>query len=223
MCAPAKDLQPEASGSSLKVKYVVQCAHCGNPFDAMEQPWCNCLTSQRTLVCPHCLQCFCKSPRTFKDGFWSNAPQELWQKKLSRSMEAFVPKAPPDPEAVRRPLVLVVEDEKEIQKVAVLAVESLGYSLLLAKNGAEGLEMAERYKPDLVLSDALMPKLDGREMCLRIKGNPDLAGTRVVVMTSVYKTAKYDLEARKKYRADRFITKPVDFGQLREILQEYLG
>ena len=81
---------------------------------------------------------------------------------------------------MKRPLILVVDDEKDIQRVAVRVLESLGYGLVLAPNGEAGLEIARRYKPDLVLSDALMPKLDGREMCLRLKNDPETAGIKVV-------------------------------------------
>jgi len=75
--------------------------------------------------------------------------------------------APPD--EVGRPLVLLVDDKPEIREVAIRVIEILGYGLVVAKNGEEGLELAARYQPELVLTDAMMPQLDGWEMGLRIK------------------------------------------------------
>ena len=71
-----------------------------------------------------------------------------------------------------RPLVLLVDDEKDIQRVASRVIQSLGYGLVLGHNGEEGLELAPRYKPDLVLTDALMPRMDGREMARRSRRKP---------------------------------------------------
>jgi len=218
-----QDTDRGASQGGLKVRYTVNCSNCRTPFDAMESDWCACLATQRSLVCPHCLTCFCQAPRAYKESFWSRAPQEMWQRKMERSKEAFVPKKAPDPRAVRRPLVLVVEDEPEIRKVATMAVEGLGYAMILARDGREGLEMAEAYKPDLVLTDALMPRMDGREMCRRLKQNPETAGIKVLVMTSVYTSARYELEAKKKFGADAYLAKPLQFQKLKDLLIEMVG
>ncbi len=207
----------------LQVKYSVNCYNCRMPFDALEMPWCTCLTTQRSLVCPHCLTCFCQAPRSYKEGFWSQAPAELWQKRMERAKEGFKPEPPLDPRLMPHPLVLVVEDEPEIQKIATLAIEGLGYQMILARNGEEGLEMAKTYKPDLILTDALMPKMDGRVMCRALKNDNATAGIKIVVMTSVYKSAKYELEAKKKFGADAFMAKPLEFRRLKNLLQEILG
>jgi two-component system response regulator YesN len=106
--------------------------------------------------------------------------------------------------------------------VAARVVESLGFGIVLAKNGEEGLEMVRRYKPELVLSDALMPRMDGREMCRRIKEDRDTAATKVVVMTSLYKSIKYRNEAQKLYRVDGYVDKPLDFNEVRSVLQKHL-
>ncbi len=203
--------------------YTVNCHGCQAAFDAFESTWCSCIVSERTLVCPSCLTCFCKAPPAYKQKFWSAAPKALWDRKFQEHHEEFVPRPNPDPSEVVRPLVLVVDDERDIQRVASRTIESLGYTMVLGRNGEEGLELARRYRPDLVLTDALMPRLDGREMCRRIKEDPSLAGVKVVVMTGLYTSVKHQTEGFKVYKVDDYLTKPLDFNQLRATLQKHLG
>lgn len=202
-------------------KHFVKCFNCGNPFDAMDAALCSCINKSRTFVCPSCLTCFCAAPQTFKVQFWSNAPQELWRKRFDKL--EYDPTPPKEGEHLARPLVLLVEDEKDIRAVAALAIESLGYTMLVAKDGAEGLEMARKYKPDLVVTDALMPKMDGREMCRRIKSDPELADVKVLVISSVFTSIKYKTEAMRDFHADDFLPKPVELNTLRSILQRLAG
>ena len=111
------------------------CQNCGSSFDALAAAWCSCLVTERTLVCPHCRQCFCKAPAAYKSRFWSSAPKALWDRKFKEHHEDFTPPANPEPDAVTRPLVLVVDDEKAIQRVAARVIQSLGYGIVLAHNG----------------------------------------------------------------------------------------
>jgi twitching motility two-component system response regulator PilG len=209
--------------SAAAETYLVACSACRSTFDALEATWCSCVATERTLVCPSCLACFCKAPPQYKQAFWRGAPKSLWDRKLEEHTGTFELPPNPSPEAVSRPLVLLVDDEKDIQRVASRAILGLGYGLVVARNGQEGLELAGRYKPDLVLSDALMPQMDGREMCRRIKENPETAKTRTIVMTALYTAMKYRLEAQRAYRVDDYLTKPLDFAVLRDLLQKFLG
>jgi len=119
--------------------------------------------------------------------------------------------------------VLLVDDEPDIQRVAIRVIDSLGYGLVLGRNGEEGLELAARYRPDLVLTDALMPRLDGREMCRRLKEDPATAGVKVLVMTGLFTSVKYKTEAFKTFKVDDYLAKPLDFNTLRTLLQKHLG
>ncbi|MBV9495220.1 MAG: response regulator [Acidobacteria bacterium] len=207
---------------SAKAEYLVTCHNCRAEFDAFESGWCSCLHKERTLTCPHCLSCFCQAPSAYKQKFWVGAPPELWNRKMEEHYAVDRFDNPP-PESVARPLVLLVDDEKEIRAVAIRVIESLGYGLIVARNGEQGFELAKQYKPDLVLTDAMMPKLDGREMGRLIKGEPTTAQARVVVMTSLYKDSHYKYEALKKFQADEYLTKPLAIERLRDVLQKYLG
>lgn len=203
------------------LSYEASCHHCLNRFEAFEAPWCSCLVSERSLLCPFCGKCFCKATPEYKQRFWGRAPRELKEHKRFEHTEPFEGARAATP--LKRPLVLLVDDEPDIQRVASRVIQSLGYGLLVARNGQEGLQAARRHRPDLVLTDALMPKLDGREMGRRIKEDPDLAGTRVVVMTALYKGARYHGEAYKTYKVDGYVTKPLEFAALRDLLEKHLG
>lgn len=203
--------------------YAVACYACRSDFDGLEAAWCSCITTERSLVCPSCLSCFCKAPPQYKQLFWRNAPRALWDRKLEEHKQAFELPPNPEPAEVTRPLVLLVDDEKDIQRVASRAITGLGYGLVVGRNGQEGLDLAQRYQPDLVLSDALMPQLDGREMCRRIKEDPATRKAKTIVMTALYTAVKYKTEAHRMYRVDDYLTKPLDFTLLREMLQKHLG
>src|SRR5262245_9319216 len=120
-------------------RYEVDCYFCKNGFDALQADWCGCLTTEATFVCPGCSTCFCKAPAAYKQKFWSEAPPSVWDKKWARHREKFEPKPNLDPADIKRPLILVVEDEKDIQKMAIQKLDDMGYGVILAKNGVEGL------------------------------------------------------------------------------------
>jgi CheY-like chemotaxis protein len=202
-------------------RYTVQCYNCRQSYDAAEAVWCNCLSTVRSFICPHCFNCFCAAPNSYKDKFWESAPQELWNRMIEehhKRPETQTFKA----DELKHPLVLIVEPDKQIQSMAKRIVEQFGYSAVVADDGFEGLAMAQEHLPDLVLTAALMPKMDGREMCRMIKQSASTANTKVAVMTELYTKKKYRSEAFKKFSVDEYITKPVRMQELQSILQKYL-
>jgi CheY-like chemotaxis protein len=203
--------------------YEVACHACGNRFDAGAASWCTCLWQERSFQCPHCLKCFCKAPLAYRQKFWRDAPQPIWDRKLQEAQADFAPPERPDPSQVDRPLVLVVDDEKDIQRVATRVLSGLGYGVIVARDGPEGLELAQRYRPDLILADAFMPKMDGREMCRRVKEDPATAAIKVVVMTSVYNHPRHRTEGLDVYQADDYLSKPLDLDKLQALLRAHLG
>lgn len=204
-------------------KYEILCYTCKAPFDAMEAIWCNCLISDRTLVCPSCMNCFCKAPVSYKDKIWTGAPEAFWDRRFEEHQKDSTPILNPKPESVSRPLVLIVDDDLMIQKIAARVIEKMGYGIIVANNGVEGLDLVKQYHPDLVLTDALMPKMDGREMAKAIKADAATSKTKVIIMTSLYTGTKYKAEAFRQYQVDDYLSKPLDFTQLSALLQKHLG
>lgn len=201
--------------------YFTLCATCGKQFDALETPWCSCLVSERTLTCPRCNVCFCNASLEYKLDFWTNAPQRMWDRRIEEEKENDRLEANPKPEEVARPLILVVDDERQVLKTASRSIRELGYGVIVAGNGAEGLDVAKEYLPDMILSDALMPKMDGREMCKILKRDPRLRKTKVVIMTALSTRSRDKLAAFREFGMDAYVQKPLDFTSLRQLLEKY--
>lgn len=198
-------------------RYQIRCFHCSEKFDAVTSKWCDCLARTPTLICPACQTCFCTAPHGFKLDFWAGAPADFVRRNpYSREVEAA-------PSHVLRPLVLVVDDVASMRLLASAMLRRLGYGVAVAADGQEGLSLARELRPDMVLTDALMPKLDGREMCRLIKATPGLGETKIVVMSAVYTAQRYQHEAVVRYGADDFISKPFDARLLSDVLQELVG
>ena len=81
--------------------------------------------------------------------------------------------------------VLVVDDEYGIVEVVVLALEDEGYRVIAAADGQQGLERLAETRPDLVLLDFMMPRLDGPALAKAIRANPALRKTPIVIMSAV--------------------------------------
>jgi len=80
--------------------------------------------------------------------------------------------------------VLYVEDEPALRGLVAFWLEDAGYRVLLAADGAEGLAVARAERPDLVITDAMMPNLSGDELVEALRADPVLAGTPIVMATA---------------------------------------
>ncbi len=209
----------EESGS-----YEVLCSTCGETYDACQAHWCNCITDNPTLVCPHCGECFCEAGRIYQREFWGNAPRSLWARRLRNAYR--VGNQPPldvgNP--IRRPLILVAEDDPNTLLVAYRVLEALGYGVLLAHDGLEALRLAESYKPDLIMTDHMMPFMNGKQLCKKIKEDPEMRNIPVIVITGMYRNKeRARIEFLKDYGANDFINKPVPYERLGDILGAWLA
>jgi CheY-like chemotaxis protein len=215
--------QPVSAKPVTDDEYEITCFSCRAPFNAIDADWCSCLAKERSLVCTNCLACFCKAPPAYKEKFWVTAPPRLFERKTTeaRRQGASLP-ANASRAEVKRPLVLTVEDDEEIQAIVQRVCANLDYGFIWATNGQDGLDLAREYRPNLILSDAFMPKLDGREMCRMLKEDPTFADTRMVIMTGLYTDTKYRSEAVKRFHVDDYISKPVAITDLINLLQKHL-
>lgn len=194
--------------------YVVACHHCGHVADAAQSQLCNCLGKERTPVCPHCGQCLCKLPAAQRAEFWRQAPAAL---KLRRKPQRSA--VPLSPASVFSPVVLLVDDDEEIRLIGEQVIEKLGYACLTADRAETALAILETVQPRVVITDALMPKVDGRQLCRLIKMSSD---AKVVIMTSLYTGIRYKNEAHKEFGADEYLAKPIDFAQLQATLERFI-
>ncbi len=209
--------------SQTEGRYEVFCLSCGKVFDACKSPWCECITDNPTLRCPHCGKCFCDAGPEARKSFWEAAPPALWRRRL-RNFCIEMGQPPSElGNPIRRPLVLVADDEPDTRRIAFRVLEGMGYGVLLAKDGIEALALAKAYQPDLVLTDHMMPHLDGKHLCRRLKDDAETRGIKVIVMSGLYKKESQRIEVLKDYQADDYLTKPISFEKLGEVLASWLA
>jgi two-component system alkaline phosphatase synthesis response regulator PhoP len=103
--------------------------------------------------------------------------------------------------------ILIVDDESDILDLLEYNLEKEGYEVIKAMDGEEAIKRAEKEKPDLILLDIMMPKLDGIETCRRIREIPDLQQVYVVFLTA--RSEEYSELAGFEAGADDYIPKPI--------------
>jgi two-component system cell cycle response regulator DivK len=116
--------------------------------------------------------------------------------------------------------ILVVEDTEDNRQIIRDLLSSVGYELIEAVDGAEGVAMAQNHHPDLILMDIQLPGMDGYEATRQIRALPELAGVPIIAVTS------YDLSGDEaKTRAagcDGYVAKPFSPRQLLAKIREFL-
>src|SRR6266404_3836689 len=83
------------------------------------------------------------------------------------------------------PKVLLVEDDNNLREIFQMRLQAEGYSTVTAADGEEGLVVAMKEKPDLIIADVMMPKLSGFEMIENLRAAPEMKDTKVVMMTAL--------------------------------------
>ena len=198
--------------------YRVNCPNCRKGFDALEATDCSCLDPVRSFVCPSCNSCFCRAPSNFVKAFWSHAPVELWERRRRRAA-TIESNEPPD--LIERPMVLFADDDPVARAIARRIILSLGFGVAVAADGETALELARLYSPNLLITDAMMPRRDGREVAKLV--SEELPDTKIVVITSVYKDPRYRHEAYKRFGVDEYLAKPIKPADLRHLVVKHLA
>lgn len=103
--------------------------------------------------------------------------------------------------------ILIVEDQVPMRRNIALLLEMEGFSVVTAGNGVQGIEVARRERPDLVLCDVMMPELDGYGVVQALRADKDLASIPFIFLTA--KGDKADIRVGMNFGADDYLTKPV--------------
>jgi DNA-binding response OmpR family regulator len=110
------------------------------------------------------------------------------------------------------PRILIVDDNPTNVKVLATRLAAEGYEILTAADGEEGLAAARRDTPDLILLDVMMPKLDGFEVCRRLRADAAFPFTPIIMVTAMADSR--DVVAGLEAGGDEYLTKPVDHAAL---------
>jgi two-component system alkaline phosphatase synthesis response regulator PhoP len=120
--------------------------------------------------------------------------------------------------------ILIVDDEPHIRALLEQTLEDFedkGVELLTASDGLKAWEIAQEELPNLIILDVMMPHMSGYEVCERIKAEPMLNGTYVIMLTA--KGQEIDRQRGEEVGADEYITKPFDPDYLIERAEAILG
>jgi len=114
----------------------------------------------------------------------------------------------------RTPKILVTDDDPEMRRVVSLVLESQGYDVTLAADGEEALARIDEQRPDLLILDLLMPRVDGFEVCRRINQQVEDGASRfpVLALTAIKEDIsrhRYELETNENLKVDAYMEKPV--------------
>ncbi|MDH3997847.1 MAG: response regulator [Desulfuromonadales bacterium] len=102
--------------------------------------------------------------------------------------------------------ILLIDDHQTVFRLLEAIVRIKGYTLLYAENGQQGIVMARKEQPDLIVLDIMMPDLDGFKVCQFLKENDETKHIPVMFLTA--RGAEDDLENGRKAGAEGFMTKP---------------
>jgi CheY-like chemotaxis protein len=117
--------------------------------------------------------------------------------------------------------VLLVDDSPTALMMEQLILGKEDYEVLTAKDGAEGLKMAVAHRPDLILLDVIMPKMDGFEVCRLLRGLEPTRGTPIILVTT--RGEATNVQAGFASGCSDYITKPINRAELLSKIRRFLG
>jgi DNA-binding response OmpR family regulator len=118
--------------------------------------------------------------------------------------------------------LLIVEDVPDILRLLEETLKFKGYNAVTARNGQEALELIKRERPAMVITDIMMPKLDGFGLVHRMRINPETRNIPVIFLTATY-VALEDKAFALNIGVTRFIEKPVNFERFLETIDQLLA
>ena len=124
-------------------------------------------------------------------------------------------------EANDRPLVVCADDDEDILSLVTLRLERAGYEVAKAIDGDQALETVRARRPALAILDVMMPKRTGYEVRAEVRGDPSLAGLKVILLSARVQEA--DVERGLDAGADAYLAKPFKAPELVAKVQELLG
>jgi DNA-binding response OmpR family regulator len=111
-----------------------------------------------------------------------------------------------------RARILVVDDEVDLVRILQFGLQSAGFLVECAGDGPEGLKKAREWKPDLILLDLMLPKLDGYKVCRLLKYDDRFKHIPIIILSA--RTQEGDQALAMEMGANVFVTKPYDFAEV---------
>ena len=116
--------------------------------------------------------------------------------------------------------ILVVDDEPTIVRLMEFVLARQGHQMLIAVNGEEALEKIRAHKPDLVLLDIMMPRIDGYEVAQQVRADPETASLPIIMLSAKAQTE--DIRRGAEVGVDAYVTKPFSPEHLVQVVTDHL-
>jgi len=114
----------------------------------------------------------------------------------------------------------VVDDEPDIVEVIKQRLQGAGFEILIAEDGYKGLELARKEKPDLIILDLMLPKIEGYKVCRMLKFDKEFSYIPIIILTA--RSQPVEEEIGYSTGANLYLTKPFDGSLLVEKVKELL-
>ena len=117
--------------------------------------------------------------------------------------------------------ILIIDDEPHILKMVEARLKAQGYDIVSACDGEEGLAKAAQEKPNLIITDVMMPKVDGFEVCRRLRSDEALKHIPIIMLTA--RGQAPDIKKGMEKGADAYVAKPFEAAALVGIIAGFIG
>jgi CheY-like chemotaxis protein len=117
--------------------------------------------------------------------------------------------------------ILIADDDPDILNIVSVSLETQGYVVYKAANGREAVEVARKFKPDLILMDMMMPVMSGYDAVAALKADPTTEPIPIVGLSA--KAMATDIELASGIGIDGYITKPFRIAQVLSVIEGYMG
>lgn len=117
--------------------------------------------------------------------------------------------------------VLIVEDDAPILRQIEFTLQSNGFEVETATTGVEALKAMMRHRPDLLITDIMMPEMDGHELAMSVRADPELKEVPIIMLTA--RTQDEDMMQGYQSGTDLYLTKPFDPDELVTFVRRILG
>jgi len=117
--------------------------------------------------------------------------------------------------------ILLIEDEKDLSKAIGFRLEANGYTVISSYDGQDGYEKAKKEKPDLIILDLMLPKMDGYKVCALLKSDARYSKIPIIIFTA--RAQDEDMKMAKDAGANAYITKPFEPETLLSKIKELLN
>ena len=117
--------------------------------------------------------------------------------------------------------ILIVDDEVQLVEMMKMRLEAAGYEIISAYDGQEGFDKAKKDKPDLIILDLMLPKMDGYKVCGLLKNDARYNKIHIIMFTA--RVQEEDMRLGKDLGAEEYVTKPFDPKTLLLKIKKLLG